>query len=165
MHNTVYLAIGANLGEARTTLEQAVHRLEAPDLRVLARSRMYRSAPVGPQDQPDFFNAALKAETRLDPRGLLQRLKEIERAMGRTPGRRWGPRVVDLDIILFGQELVNEPDLIIPHLQTAHRAFVLAPLSDLCPEQVVPGLGASVAELLEALPRTEGDLEALQSWT
>lgn len=161
---TVYLALGANLGEAKAALDEALARIDAADLRILRRSRLYRSAPVGPQDQPAFFNAVVEAQTTLDPHPLLARLKDTEAEMGRTPTRRWGPRVIDLDIILFGDTLLDTPDLVIPHRELSRRAFVLAPLSDLCPEAVVPGLQRTVSALLEALPRQQGDLEALQDW-
>lgn len=155
-----YLGIGANLADARGALAQAQVELHGPDLRVLRRSGLYSSAPVGPQDQPRFFNAVLEIETTLSPESLLKRVKHIETEMGRTPTRRWGPRVIDIDIVLFGDLELQSPDLIIPHREMGNRVFVLAPLADLCPSLIVPGSTSSVQALLDALPRTEGDLDA-----
>ncbi len=158
-----YLGIGANLADAQGALAEAQVQLDQGDLKVLRRSRLYSSAPVGPQDQPRFFNAVLEVETTLGPEALLERVKSIEADMGRTPTRRWGPRVIDIDIVLYGDLQMQSEDLVIPHTEMRNRGFVLAPLADLCADLVVPGGTDSVQALLAGLPRTEGDLEALSA--
>lgn len=158
-----YVALGANLGEARAALAEAQARLQQPGIRVRRRARLYRSAPVGPQDQPAFFNTVVEVETDLHPDALLARLKDIEETMGRTKTVRWGPRVIDLDIVLYGDAEVAEDHLVIPHREMANRAFVLAPLADLAADRAVPGLGLTVAGLLEALARSPGDAEVVDA--
>ena len=112
---------------------------------------MFRTKPVGPQDQPDFVNTVLEAETKLQPLPLLLHLKEIEAEMGRTKTGRWGPRVIDLDIILYGSMVLDDPVLTIPHKQMTQRRFVLAPLARLAPDLIVPKDGRTVAECLADL--------------
>ncbi|MCA9555782.1 MAG: 2-amino-4-hydroxy-6-hydroxymethyldihydropteridine diphosphokinase [Myxococcales bacterium] len=158
----VFIALGANLGEPRAALAEAQARLRPLGVAPLRRARLYRSAPVGPPGQPPYYNTALEVETALLPDDLLAVLKQIEATMGRTPGERWGPRVIDLDIALYGGLVLDTPELTIPHRELANRAFVLAPLCDLAADLEVPGRGATLAALLEALPRTPGDLEVVE---
>jgi dihydropteroate synthase len=135
----VYLGLGANLGDRATNLAVAIHSLaEHPRVRVIRRSGLYETAPVGVTDQPDFLNAVLEAETTLPPRGLLALVKRIEAVLGRRPGPRWGPRELDVDILLYGDERVDDPDLTVPHRELWDRAFVLAPLAELRPDLVGP---------------------------
>lgn len=111
-------------------------------------SSLYETDPVGVTDQPPFLNACCTGRTWLAPRELLARLKAIEAEAGRRPGGpRWGPRPLDLDILLYGDRIVQEPDLVIPHPRLAERAFALVPLAEIAPEWPVPGTGATVAEL------------------
>jgi 2-amino-4-hydroxy-6-hydroxymethyldihydropteridine diphosphokinase len=116
---------------------------------LLACSSLYRTKPVGPRDQPDFVNAVARLCTHLDPLSLLARLQGIERAHGRVrDGTRWGPRTLDLDLLLYGREQIDEPGLRVPHPEIANRAFVLVPLAELGPEPpTIPG-GRSLADLL-----------------
>jgi dihydropteroate synthase len=135
----VYLGLGANLGDRATTLAVAMHSLaEHPGMRVIRRSGLYETAPVGVTDQPDFLNAVLEAETTLPPRELLALVKRIEAALGRQAGPRWGPRELDVDILLYGDERVDAPDLTIPHRELWNRPFVLVPLAELRPDLAGP---------------------------
>lgn len=138
-----YIALGANLDDPRAQIERAFHELSvAPDSRLVARSKMYRTAPLGPQDQPDFINAVAGLLTQLSPRALLETLQRIETAMGRAaPPMRWGPRRIDLDLIVFGDARCDEPDFKLPHPGAPTRNFVLYPLCDIAPTLLVPGHG------------------------
>lgn len=153
MIERVYIALGANLGDPEAQLREAVRELQrAPGVRVRACSGLYRSAPLGVSGQPDYLNSVVSLDTALAPARLLSLCKEIEWGLGRRPGLRWGPRVVDLDIALFGQRQVQEPGLQIPHAELSARDFVLAPLAELCPDLKVPGLEQTVQQLRAALP-------------
>lgn len=144
---TVFLALGSNLGDRLANLHTAVDAL-APEVHVLAKSRVYETPPWGYADQPAFLNMAVQAETDLTPEALLRRLKQIEVEVGRQPSFRYGPRQIDLDI-LFYDDLVLESDVLtVPHPRLHERAFVLVPLLDLAPEWMHPVLGKSVASLL-----------------
>jgi 2-amino-4-hydroxy-6-hydroxymethyldihydropteridine diphosphokinase len=138
-----YVAIGANLGDALASVEQAFARLpELPRTRLIARSRLYRTQPLGPQDQPEFINAAAGLLTQLAPLELLHELKALEQAMGRgKPIVRWGPRVIDFDLSVFGSERIDTEALTVPHPGVPVRNFVLYPLLDIAPELEVPGHG------------------------
>lgn len=141
---SVYIGLGANLDDPRRQVESAAAELDTlPRSRLAALSRLYRTAPVGPQDQPDFINAVARLETLLDPMSLLAALQRIERRHGRIRnGRRWGPRTLDLDILLFGDLSLDAPALTVPHPQMHRRAFVLVPLADIAPDALaVPGQG------------------------
>ncbi len=138
-----YVAIGANLGDARATVALAFAKLaELPHSRLIARSRLYRAAPLGPQDQPEFVNAAAGLLTRLTAPELLAELKSLERAMGReAPIVRWGPRVIDFDLSVYGSQRIQSDALTVPHPGVPVRNFVLYPLLDIAPDLDVPGHG------------------------
>ena len=138
-----YLGLGANLGDRQATMRAALVALGAtPNVRVVAVSTIRETDPVGFVDQPRFLNAAAAVETELGARELLDELVRIERSLGRTrEGPRFGPRTIDLDLLLFGDEVVDEPGLTVPHPRLHERAFVLDPLAELDPGLVVPGLG------------------------
>ena len=144
----VILALGSNLGDRLANLRAAVAMLEAAGVVVGAKSEVWETAPV-PADQPPYLNAALVAETGLEPLDLLRELKRIEFDLGRREGRRWGPRPIDLDILFFGDMTMESETLTIPHPRIAERAFVLAPLTDIV-DGPLPVLGRTAAELLEA---------------
>jgi 2-amino-4-hydroxy-6-hydroxymethyldihydropteridine diphosphokinase len=132
-----YLGLGSNLGDRLALLQVAVDELAAtPGVRVVAVSPVYETAPVGGPAQDDFFNAAVAVDTELSPRDLLGTALRVEQVADRVRTVRWGPRTLDVDILLFGDERVAEPDLEIPHPRMYERAFVLAPLHDLAPERV-----------------------------
>ncbi len=151
----VYIALGSNLGEREENLKKAVELLAGAG-QVKKVSPFYDSAPQGVVDQPRFLNGALEFSTTLTPRALLARLKSIEREMGRDPGgERNGPRVIDLDIILFGRLVIEEEGLVVPHPRMHERAFVLKPLAEIAPDALHPKLKKSVQELLLALPDSD----------
>ena len=136
-----YVGLGSNLGEREATLREALTRLSELDgVAVVAVSSFRETDPVGNADQPRFVNAAAELETSLGPRELLERLLEVERSLGRdrTREERWGPRTVDLDLLLYGDETVGEPGLEVPHPRLAERAFVLEPLVELDPGLRLP---------------------------
>ena len=139
------VGLGGNIGDVAATLRGALAALDAlPATRLLRASRFYRTQAWGVEDQPDFINAAALLETALAPRALLDALLAIERAHGReraADGSRWGPRTLDLDLLLYGDSVVDEPGLLVPHPQLHARAFVLVPLADIAPEARVPGRG------------------------
>jgi 2-amino-4-hydroxy-6-hydroxymethyldihydropteridine diphosphokinase len=138
-----YVALGSNLDDPPRQVAAAFARLAALDgCRLVARSRLYRTAPLGPQDQPEFVNAVAGLLTVLAARDLLQALKRIEAELGRAqPVVRWGPRRIDLDLLMLGDVRIAEPDLTIPHPGLTRRNFVLYPLRDIAPELLVPAEG------------------------
>jgi 2-amino-4-hydroxy-6-hydroxymethyldihydropteridine diphosphokinase len=138
-----YIGVGANLGDREATMRAALAALDAaPGVRVVAVSSFVETEPVGYLDQPRFLNAAAAVETDLDARGLLDALLAVERELGRTrDGPRYGPRTIDLDLLLFGDERLDEPGLTVPHPRLHERPFVLDPLAELDPELAVPGVG------------------------
>jgi 2-amino-4-hydroxy-6-hydroxymethyldihydropteridine diphosphokinase len=143
-----YVAIGSNLNQPADQVRNAFDALAMlPKTRVLSHSRLYRSAPLGPKDQPEFVNAAAGLLTQLSARQLLVELKELEQKLGRdVPVLRWGPRLIDLDLLVYGTERINETDLTVPHPGVPVRNFVLYPLQDIAAELNIPGYG-SVAQL------------------
>jgi 2-amino-4-hydroxy-6-hydroxymethyldihydropteridine diphosphokinase len=151
----VWIGLGSNLQEPERQVRAAIGELAAlPETRLRAASRLYRTAPVGPPGQPDYVNAAARLETRLAPRALLAELHRIELAHGRRrDGTRWGPRILDLDILIYGDEAHRRARPDDPHPEMARRAFVLVPLADVAPPDLaVPGVGI-LAELLERCER------------
>lgn len=157
----VYIGVGANLGEPRETVEAAMAALEAlPGTRGHARSRLYRTAPIGPPGQPDYVNAAVAFETDLGPGELLAELHGIEAEFGRERTIRWGPRTLDLDLLVHGERVVSGPLVTVPHPRIAERGFVLAPLADLAPTLRHPTLGETVDALYTAWQETTDDAAA-----
>ena len=146
----IHLGLGSNLGNRLANLRMALRFLE-PLVRIEAVSSLYQTAPVGPKPQPDFYNAVCRGRTGLAPEGLLRYLKHVEFEIGRRPGPRWGPRSIDIDILLYGDRLVETPDLVIPHPLLAERAFVLVPLAEVSPAIVHPALKQSIARLTAGL--------------
>ncbi|MDY0137123.1 MAG: 2-amino-4-hydroxy-6-hydroxymethyldihydropteridine diphosphokinase [Thiomicrospira sp.] len=148
----VAIGLGSNLGDPLTQLARACRAIQCfPQSRWLALSDAYVSSPQGPQDQPDFVNAVCLIETRLSARSLLEHLQAVEAAQGRVKQRHWGERVIDLDILLYGDAMICESDLTVPHAQIAQRDFVLLPLAQLCPEVVIPSFG-DIERLISRLP-------------
>ena len=146
-----YVGIGANLGPREETLRRAVELLgHADGVEVVGVSELRETDPVGVIDQPPFLNGAVAIETMLPARALLDLLLEIERSLGRVRGERWGPRIVDLDLLVYGNGVVDEPGLHVPHPRLHERRFALEPLADLNPELEIPGRG-TVSALLAAL--------------
>lgn len=151
----VYLGLGSNLGDRSEHLRIAL-RLLAGVGTVRAVAPWYATAPLYVTDQPEFLNTACLLDTDLAPDQLLERLQGIERQVGRTPGRRYGERVLDIDILLFDDLVLETPELTIPHPRLAERAFALAPLADLAPAVVHPLLHRTVAELWRDVPGRNG---------
>jgi 2-amino-4-hydroxy-6-hydroxymethyldihydropteridine diphosphokinase len=147
-----YVGLGSNLDDPPLQIVRACDALAAlADTRLVLRSRLYRTKPFGPVAQPDFVNAAVGLLTRLPPGELLAALKSTETRLGRTrSAERWGPRRIDLDLLVYGTARIDEPQLRVPHPGLAVRAFALAPLADIAPDLRVPGLGL-VRDLLAAL--------------
>jgi 2-amino-4-hydroxy-6-hydroxymethyldihydropteridine diphosphokinase len=147
-----FVGLGANLGDRRATIERAIDLLRGtPGLEVLAVSTLRETDPVGYEDQPRFVNGALEVETTLTARELLDALLAVERDLGRTrEGPRFGPRTIDLDLLLYGDERLDEAGLTVPHPRLHERRFALEPLAELAPELEIPGRGP-VAELLSGL--------------
>ena len=144
----VFISLGSNIGDRDVNLREATVRLSAlSGVTLVAASSFYSSPPFGVTDQPDFFNAAAELRTTLQPDALLKALKGIETDMGREPARRWGERLIDLDIIFYGQRLISEPHLSIPHSHALERDFVLIPISEIASDFIVPGVGKRVCDL------------------
>ena len=134
-----FLGIGSNLGDRLTNLQGAVDALQAePGLRVTGSSRVWETVPVGGPPQPDYLNAVLRIETDLSARDLLEVAHRVESRLGRVRTERWGARTIDVDILLFDDERIEEPDLVVPHPRMAQRAFVLLPLLELDPDPILP---------------------------
>ncbi len=148
-----YVAMGSNRDQPRVRVLEAFERLAAlPTTRVVLRSRLYGTRPMGPQDQPDFVNAAAGLLTQMTAREMLEGLLRTEQAMGRNRQERWGPRVIDLDLVWMVGESIDEPGLTLPHPGVSSRNFVLYPLADIAPTLAIPGHGR-VSEML----RSAGD--------
>ena len=155
-----YVALGSNLDDPREQVERAMAALAGlQDTRLVLRSSLYRTRPFGPVEQPDFVNAAAGLLTRLEPAGLLAQLKALEVQLGRVrPVVRWGPRRIDLDLLVHGGARIAEPDLEVPHPGIPERPFVLVPLAEFAPDLVVPGRGR-VRDLLARVD--SADLERI----
>jgi 2-amino-4-hydroxy-6-hydroxymethyldihydropteridine diphosphokinase len=142
-----YIGLGSNLGDRRAMIADALERLKPRRV-----STVVETAPWGRTDQPPFLNAVAEIDTELEPAVLLDRLLDLERGLGRVRRERWGPRTIDLDLLLYGDRRVASEALSVPHPHLHERRFVLEGLAELCPERTVPGLDLTVRELLEALP-------------
>ena len=147
MTHTVYIALGTNLGERLNNLRAAIEAM-APEVSVLAESHIYETPPWGYEDQPAFLNMVVKAETGLEPEALLNFLKQLEVQLGREQNFRWGPRLIDLDILFYDDLILDTPPLVIPHPRLHERAFVLVPLADVAPDLIHPVFQRSVNDLL-----------------
>jgi 2-amino-4-hydroxy-6-hydroxymethyldihydropteridine diphosphokinase len=143
---TAYVGLGANLGDREATIRAAVAALPG----VVAVSSLLETDPVGVVDQPGFLNGVAALETGLSARELLDTLLAVERALGRERRERWGPRTIDLDLLLYGGEAIDEPGLTVPHPRLHERRFALEPLAELAPEALIPGRGR-VADVLAEL--------------
>jgi 2-amino-4-hydroxy-6-hydroxymethyldihydropteridine diphosphokinase len=149
-----FIALGSNLGNREDEIIRAIREVNAlPRTRVTGISRFYSNPPMGPQDQPDYLNGAVRIETELDPLSLLDALQGIEKSHGRVKTRRWGERCIDLDIALYGEESISSERLTVPHLGIEARDFVLRPLMDIDPSLTLP-TGEKISELLSKLDQS-----------
>jgi len=162
---TAYVGFGSNLGDRRFYIREALRLLdEVPGIKVKRVAPLYRTAPVGLTEQEWFFNTVAEIDTSLSPHALLAALLAVEARLGRVRTRRWGPRTIDLDILLYGDLRLHTPDLTVPHPRLTERAFAVVPLADLAPEMILPG-GAKARDLAAALAagqeisRVEEDLD------
>lgn len=148
---TAWLGLGANLGNPEATLRQAVADLrQLPQSRLTQLSSLYQSSPIGPEGQPDYLNAVAALETSLTPHALLDALHDIENRHGRERKERWGARTLDIDILLFANDIIRTPNLVIPHAEMKNRNFVLRPLLEVWPDATLP-----TGELLQCLPAAQ----------
>lgn len=160
-----YVGIGSNLGDPVGRVTGAQSALEhLPESGWFVHSSLWRSAPAGPQDQPDFINAVSGFLTQLEAHDLLHRLQALEQAAGRRRVERWGPRTLDLDLLVLGALTLDDDTLTLPHPRIAERNFVLLPLSEIAPHLPVPGRG-TVARLLEGISRTHPTIERMGAGT
>ena len=158
-----FVGAGANLGEPIRQIRQAQDALQkSPGVTLLSASSLYRTQPVGPVEQPPFVNAVFSLEPEIGPHDLLSLLLDIEQKMGRVRGERWGPRVIDLDLLFYGEEIIKEQGLEVPHPRLHERRFVLAPLAEIAPDVVHPVIKKSVSELLAGLPPGDFWVEKFQ---
>ncbi|MCZ7556576.1 MAG: 2-amino-4-hydroxy-6-hydroxymethyldihydropteridine diphosphokinase [Bacteroidia bacterium] len=150
---TVYLGLGSNLGDRTAMLQAAVdHIADLGDTMPLRCSAVYETSPWGEYQQPGFLNCVLEVVTTLEPPALFEQLKQIERTLGRVPGPKNGPRIIDIDILLYGERVLQSDDLRIPHPMMEHRNFVLVPLRDLAPLLKHPVSGHTISELALRCP-------------
>lgn len=151
----VFIGLGSNLGDRSDFLLRALEEMKNLDATVIIRcSSMYETEPVGRKSQPQFLNMVVELESALPPRELLQKLKRAEGTLGRTQSERWGPREIDLDLLYYGGEVMNDADLKLPHPEIANRRFVLVPMKEIAPDFVDPLHKRSIAELLLSCPDT-----------
>lgn len=152
MGKVAYIGLGSNIGDRAANLKRALDRLKARQgLKVKKASSLYEAEPVGLKGQPWYLNAVVEVETSLSPEGLFKVCQEIETEMGRRRETRWGPRVIDLDILLYGNNIIDEEDLKIPHPRMHTRRFVLVPLAEIAPEAIHPAFKKTVSSLLGEL--------------
>ncbi len=154
MEHIAYLALGTNMGNRLSNLKAAIGNL-SPQMSVKKKSNIYETPPWGFIDQSAFLNQVVKVETYLQPEALLAHLKRLETALGRVPNFQNGPRLIDIDILFFDDQVIDTPPLVIPHPRLHERAFVLVPLSDVAPDFVHPILQRSIIELLDDVDRSE----------
>src|SRR5918995_6446459 len=139
MGAVAFLGLGSNLGDRLTNLQAAVDALQVePGLRVTASSRVWETVPVGGPPQPDYLNAVIRIETDLSARDLLDTGRRVEARLGRVRTERWGARTIDIDVLLFDEETIDESDLVVPHPRLSQRAFVLLPLLEVTPDPILP---------------------------
>lgn len=149
----VFIGLGSNLADPISQVKQAIRDLQVlPQIRMIACSSLYKSPPMGPQDQPDYINAVVEVDTDLTPHILLDHLQSVEQQHGRVRQRRWGERTLDLDLLLYGEHVLDDDRLKVPHPGIAERSFVLYPLAELAEDLLIPNMG-KINFLLKQCPR------------
>ena len=159
----VYLGLGSNLGNRERNLWLALRRLE-PLVRIEDVSSLYETDPVGIEDQPAFLNAVCRTVTGLQPKALLRHIQDVEHEIGRRGGERWGPRPIDIDLLLYGDTVTNGNGVVVPHPEMAARAFVLVPLAEIAPDVVHPALGKDARSLAQAVDASGVRVRANRGW-
>lgn len=154
INQSVYLLIGSNMGDRRKNLSDALWAVETKAGVIRGRSSVYETAAWGKPDQPAFYNQAIRITTFLNPSELLMQLQLIEKSMGRERKEKWGERVIDIDILFYGDQIVDTPDLKIPHPELQHRRFVLMPMAEIADDLIHPKLYQTIHELLKNCPDT-----------
>ncbi len=148
---TAYLGLGANLGDRAAQIAQACQILDQPpQIKVVRVSSLYETVPIGVIDQPLFLNAVAAVQTTLAPEDLLQAALHIENLLGRIRNQRWGPRVIDIDVLLYSDRQIQTPTLSVPHPRLYERDFALIPLAEIAPDVILPGLGCTVKDFLQS---------------
>jgi 2-amino-4-hydroxy-6-hydroxymethyldihydropteridine diphosphokinase len=163
-----FIGLGSNLGDREAQIRRAIEEMRRVPRTMVARvSSLYDTAPVGDVDQPRFLNAVAWVETDLTPGELLWNLLLVEQRLGRVrvKAKRWGPRTIDLDLLFYGDQVLEEPGLTLPHPEAHQRAFVLLPMAELDPEYVHPVSGETVAAMLERVPPSAGVRKGGRLWT
>lgn len=155
----VYLGLGSNIGNRAEYLSEAVDAIRKLDACTVKQiSSIYETEPWGDMDQPDFLNQVVEVETQLGPRGILSECKKIEKTLGRKNGKTGEPRTIDIDLLLYGDRIVEETGVQVPHPRIRMRRFVLVPLKEIAPDVTIPGSGRTIREVLEACP-DKGDVK------
>jgi 2-amino-4-hydroxy-6-hydroxymethyldihydropteridine diphosphokinase len=149
--NRVYIAFGSNIGDRHKAVEDALSLIEASGIKITAKSGIFETEPYGYTDQPSFINGVIETETDLSCREVLKILLSIENEIGRIREFKWGPRIIDLDIVFYNSEVYCEEDLKVPHIDMQNRIFVLEPLNEICPDFVHPVLNKSISQILHGL--------------
>lgn len=144
----IYLLLGSNIGDSEKVLSAAIELIELEIGKVIDASSVYSTKAWGVEDQPDFLNQVVEIESNLDPENLLVKINEIEKKLGRVRFQKWHSRIIDIDILYFGAEIIDTPNLVIPHPENQNRNFVLIPMAEIAPELIHPVLGISQKELL-----------------
>jgi 2-amino-4-hydroxy-6-hydroxymethyldihydropteridine diphosphokinase len=147
----VFLLLGSNLGDRQAYLQQAIAHIEQEIAPVVARSSVYETQSWGKTDEPDYLNQVIQLQTNIPAKGILYKILNIEKAMGREREVKWGSRIIDIDILFYGSEVINEDQLIVPHPELHNRMFTLAPLAEIAPELIHPVLKKNIAQLKREL--------------
>lgn len=151
----VFLSLGSNLGNRKNHLKRAIEKLKDSNIKIIRESNIIETEPYGYKEQAKFLNLALEVETDLEPKDLIELILEIEGKLGRKREKKWGPRVIDIDIIFYDSLIINEPNLKIPHPDMQNRLFVLKPMQEIAQDFVHPVLKKTITELLEELSSQE----------